>query len=290
MKSCLTEKILMRKQPTEMLYLEPLEKIIRLSAQSAYVVNVEHPVSLLILANAEHGKTIALQRNVNALIKSKNIFYSNNVTAKYIEKNLLMKIKSGEIRHIVIPDLLNAIERGKSTRKLFVNFIKSLIEEGIFQVSDSFSEFQSDTPVKCGMITAITKANMKESWREWKNIGFVSRFIPFSYSYPMPKMMDLIDSVFFKKTKGVHVTNLMKDVVTHDIEIQDDKNLDYSNLKVLALTFGKQTEGIGIRMAKNLMSLVYANAMLEHRKKVTQKDINEIIRLSQWMNYDYRTI
>lgn len=273
-----------------MMFLEPLEKIIRLCIQSAYVTSVEHPVSLFILANAEHGKTIALQKSVNQLIKSKNIFYSNNITAKYIEKNLMPKIKSGEIRHIVIPDLLNAIERGKNTRKLFVNFIKSLIEEGIFHLADSFNEFSSDTPVKCGMITAITKANMKESWREWKNIGFVSRFIPFSYSYTMPKMMELIDSIFFKKTKQIQVKNLLRDIITHDIEILDDKSLDYSHLKTLALLFGKQTEGIGIRMGKNLMSLVYANAMLEHRKKVKQSDINEIVRLSQWMNYEYRTI
>src|SRR5579864_3155989 len=122
----MTDKIVNYKGQGEMFFLEPLEKIIRLSVQSAYVKNVEHPVSLLILANAEHGKTQALQKNVNQLIKSKNIFYSNNVTAKYIEKNLMSKIKSGEVRHIVIPDLLNAIERGKNTRKLFVNFIKSL--------------------------------------------------------------------------------------------------------------------------------------------------------------------
>jgi hypothetical protein len=268
-----------------MIDIEPLEKIIALALQSAYVNNNEKAVSLLLLADAEHGKTEALNKATNQLFKSKKIFYSNNITAKYVEKNLMHSIEKGEIRHIVIPDILNCIERGRSTRKLFLNFMKSLIEEGIVHIADAYGDFKAEHKVRCGLITAITKNNMKENFFEWRNIGFLSRVVTFSYSYNFAKVIKIIDS-FLKETGSE--PSIYK-ISTTDETIADSEEL-YSPLKTFALTEARKIEGLGLRLYKNLIYLARSNAKLNKRKKVTPEDITEILRLTAWINLNYNAL
>jgi hypothetical protein len=267
-----------------MIEIEPLEKILLLTLQSPYIKENERAVSLLIVADAEHGKTQAIFKNVKKLIPSKRIYYANNLTAKYIERNLLRDIIDGRIRHIIIPDFLNAIERGQATRKLFINFTKSLIDEGIIHVADAYGQFSHTAPVTCGMITAITKGNLKQNFFEWRNIGFLSRFIPFSYKYELNKIMKIIDNIFLDCENGI-IKNKLK---FKEASIAD--GIDYAQLKTLAITTGRSIEGIGIRMYKNLVFLARANAYLNGRTKTTKEDVEEIMRLSTWLNYEYNSL
>jgi hypothetical protein len=270
--------------------IEPLEKTIALTLQSAYVANNDKAVSLVIVANPEHGKTQALMNGCIGLVKEKKVFFSNNLTSKFIETRLLNEIEDGKIRHIVIPDLLNCLERAQSTRKLFVNFMKSLIEEGIIQVGDAYHAFQTTTgvSVKCGLITAITKANMKENFYEWRNIGFLSRIITFSYSYDMLKASSILDT-FLQEKNGIFSSKFNID--TNPTAIMDYNEVcPYPEFKAIALTQGKLNEEVGTRYYENLVYLARSNAKLNTRTKVEKEDVDEILRLMKWFNLGYNTL
>lgn len=267
-----------------MIEMEPLEKTIALTLQSAYVKNSKRAVSLLIVANPEHGKTQTLLGQCLGLIENKKIFYTNSVTAKFIEQRLLNDMENGKIRHIVIPDLLNCIERAQATRKLFVNFMKSLIEEGIVQVGNAYGYYEAkEKPVKCGLITAITKGNMQENFMEWRNIGFMSRVITFSYKFDVLKITHIFDS-FLSDSNNGKANFVINDV---DSVIED---IDYPEFRAIGMTHGMKRGETGIRYYENLVYLARSNAKLNNRSKVEKQDVEEILRLTQWFNLDYNIL
>jgi hypothetical protein len=91
--------------------LEPLADIITLTLYTAYIQNVQKPNSLLIIARPESGKTELMKK----FIVNKNIAYVSDLTAFGLERDYLPKIETGEIRHIMIPDLLKPLSRKEST-------------------------------------------------------------------------------------------------------------------------------------------------------------------------------
>jgi len=67
--------------------------------------------------------------------------------------------------------------------KTFIGFLNGLIEEGIACVSTYANRIASEKHVKCGIITAITGEELGDHRHRWHRVGFLSRVVPFSYSY-----------------------------------------------------------------------------------------------------------
>ena len=105
---------------------DPLIDIIKLVLQTGYVKGLDTPVNLLLIAKPESGKTSAM-----ALFKIKGTYTTNNLTQQQIVEKILPMIEHKHLKHLIIPDILNAIGKDKRTRMGFVNMIKTLIEEGI---------------------------------------------------------------------------------------------------------------------------------------------------------------
>jgi hypothetical protein len=87
--------------------LEPLLEMIRLTLLTAYIKGVPKPNSLLIIARPESGKTEALKK----FTVNKNAAYLTDVTGFGIQRDWLTKIEAGEVRYIMIPDLLKPLSR-----------------------------------------------------------------------------------------------------------------------------------------------------------------------------------
>ena len=154
--------------------LDPLVDMVTLTLYTAYIKNVPKPNSLLIIAKPESGKTEILKK----FIPNKNVTYLSDITAFGIERDYLSKIESGEIRHIIIPDLLKPLSRKESTVKTFITMMNALIEEGIASASTYAMRRTSEKHVKCGIITAITGEELSDQRHNWGRIGFLSRIVP----------------------------------------------------------------------------------------------------------------
>lgn len=259
--------------------------MITLTLYTAYIKNVPKPNSLLIIAKPESGKTEALKK----FIPNKNVAYISDVTAYGIQRDFLPKIETGEVRHIIIPDLIKPLSRKESTVKTFVTMMNSLIEEGISVVSTYATPLLTyKKPVKCGLVTSITSDEFKDHRHRWGSIGFLSRTIPFSYSYGMEtvkKVFDYILGLDYLKENDIE----LKQIPKQDREIKLPRKYAREILPSTA-TIVQAQKTYGFRLQKQFQALLQASALEKGRTAVNSTDVDRVLRLMDWLNFDENPI
>jgi len=270
--------------------------MIKLTLQSGYIKHVETPVNLLLIAKPESAKTSAM-----SLFKIKETYVTNNITQSVIVSKILPMIENQGLKHLIIPDILNTIEKDYTTRQGFLNLIKSLIEEGI----TSLDQFNVRThkvyepPIKCGLITAITSESYEGYWDEinhrwiggikqqWRNMGLLSRFIPFSYQYELTK----INRIFkFIEEEEHEKSSMPKQKIKRKmVDVKGNPGL-FEQFQILSLNVGKEVGGYGFRVQRSLQTLAKANVVLNDRAEVTKEDVDKILYLGNWMNYRFNPL
>jgi hypothetical protein len=181
-------KVHISKQIEDTLHnISQLKKIIECALISSYIKN-EKPLSLLIVAKPESGKTTVMK----LYKENKGIVYLTDCTAYGIQRDLLPKLVSKEIRTIIIADLLTPLSKAFKTKQSFIAFLNNLIEEGVAKITTYAMTW--DKEVKANVITAVTDQAIEDGRHEWAKLGFLSRFIIFSYSYSMSAVMEILSS------------------------------------------------------------------------------------------------
>jgi len=263
--------------------LEPLVDIIALTIYTAYVKNAKTN-SLLVVAKPESAKTEALKK----FIVNKSIAYLSDATAYGIERDYLSKIEAGEIRHIIIPDLLKPLSRRESTVKTFITMMNELIEEGIANISTYASKRISDKHVKCGIITAITDEELRDQRHNWGRLGFLSRVVPFSYSYDMESVKKIFESIVgldYLKERSIELKRIPK----QDKEIKLPRKYAQAILPSTA-TIAQAQQTYGFRLQKQFQSLLQASALERGRTCVNARDVDRILHLMNWVNFENKPI
>lgn len=265
-----------------MLYTQNLEKLLALTLYSAYIKN-EKAVNLLLIANPEAGKTELLKK----FYQNKGVAVLTDVTAYSISRDLLHKIQNKEIRHIIIPDLIKVLSRKTSTVQNLITFLNSLIEEGIISIKTYAMNIEFQNPVNCGLITSITQEIFEDKRRNWGKIGFLSRCLPVSWSYTKEQVLEIYDYIYSEKYmhENVYVLKLPKT----EKEIKIDK--DYAKMltpyvKELADSY----KMYGFRYQKQFQVLAKANALMNKRDEVTEKDIIELQKILKFTNIKFNPL
>lgn len=274
---------------------EPLTDIIKLTLQTAYLKHLDTPVNLLLIAKPESAKTKALTK-----FKIKGTYTTNNITQSVIASKIFPMIENRGVKHIIIPDILNAIGNDRRTSKATINLFKSLIEEGI----TSLDQFNIRThkvynpPIKCGLITAITSESYHGYYNPlmhrteggikhyWRRIGMLSRLIPFSYEYKISKILKIFE---FIQNEEHEQKTMVEKIKRRKTEIKGDKEL-FKKLELVSIKVGTKIGCYGIRLQKALQYLAKANALLNGRIEVAGEDINKVLELGNWINYDFNTL
>ena len=265
--------------PEEPNHLKPLIEIIKLCIASAWVKN-ERPVNLLISSKPESGKTFVLQ----LFSQIPKTAYLTDCTAYGIMKNLLADIETGNLRFIIIPDLIKPLSRKHSTVSDFIAFMNALIEEGVVTIFTYAIQIQRKN-LKCGLITSLPSGELLDRRRRWIKLGFMSRMIPFTYSFNQ----EFVDFIFeqIQQRKYIDYKPIILKLEEREVEITPEQ------AKVLepeARIIGKAQELYGFRAQRQLQNLAQANALLENRKFVTDEDIQKIKWLSKWINFDFNPL
>lgn len=165
--------------------------MVTLNLYTAYIKNVEKPNNLIIIARPESGKTEVLKK----FIANKHVAYLTDLTAHGLQQDYFAKIESGQVRHLIVPDLLKPLSRRESTVRTLITTLNALIEEGMTSYSTYAGSRKSNKAVKCGIITAITDQELNDQRHSWGRLGFLSRVIPFSYSYGIENVKHVFDSI-----------------------------------------------------------------------------------------------
>jgi hypothetical protein len=265
--------------------LGPLIDIVKLTLLTAYIKNVPKPNSLIIIAKPESGKTEVMKK----FAFNRNVAYLSDVTAFGIQRDLFGKIESGEVRHIMIPDLLKPLSRKESTVNSFITMMNGLIEEGVAGMSTYATSglVTFKKPVKVGLVTAITSDEFKDNRHNWKKKGFLSRTIPFSYSYGMDTISKVFDSILglgYMKEQEIKL-NIPK----QDFEVTLPEKYARAILPSTTMIAEAQ-ETYGFRLQKQFQALLQASALDHCRRVVKRSDVDRVLRLMNWVNFDEKPI
>lgn len=266
--------------------IEPLVDMIALTLQSAFLKGEKTPLSLMLVSEPESAKTTTLHSFANLDF----VAYYDEITAKQLIDLVIPQVKNGRCKYLVIPDLINCIDKNRSSRDQLLAVLKSATDDtGIKRIATAYKSIEvqkNEDGIRFGIITAITTRNFKTIRHYIAKTGFLSRFIPFTYSYPIDKVMDIMQMIAKRQYNGIPEVPKINAVLT---EVKSNAALN-EKLFVLAREIGKEYEGYGIRAQVNLQRLAASNALLHKRKAVTNADIEKVMTLSRWMNYRFNQI
>jgi hypothetical protein len=266
-----------------MIGLEWLEEFLSYGIASTFVKN-GRPVSMLIVADVETGKTELLKK----LSKISSCLYITSFTRYGLLQEYRHEIETKEIRTIIVPDLIQLIDSvNPNLQNNIITFLNAFVEEGIRIISTYNTQIKSKDDLRVNLIAAIPKSVFFDGRRlkKWQSMGFISRMLPVSYSYDQEvtaKIFDYITGRKYMKEESIELKMEEKEIFLKQ-ELAK---------KILPLTdiIAKRTETYGFRFQRGLQELACARALLKGRTEVLEEDIQRIIELGSWCNLEFKPI
>jgi hypothetical protein len=258
---------------------EPLRKVVECALISPYIKG-EKPLSLLIVAKAESGKTSVMK----LYSQNKGVAYLSDCTAYGITRDILPKMVSGEVRTLVIPDLITPLSKSTKTRQSFIAFLNNLIEEGVAKITTYANIW--DKEVKANLITVVTDEALRDGRHEWAKMGFLSRFIVFSYAYSTPTIVQILKS-YSEHGLSPGEADFRSPEKEVDVYLPR-KTAD--KLDPFATKVGEQFSLYGIRAKINFRCLLKCLAYRNKRRMVTDSEFREFLELVDFMNFGFKQI
>lgn len=262
-----------------MLGVDPILKFVTLVLASGYLKG-EKPISCLIISNPEHGKTESLMhfRGIQ------NTIFVSDATAFGISNRILPRIQTNLINHIIFPDFLRIVTRGKNVVNELLSLLNVIVEDGlsgsIYTGKIDFSYPESEKRKYAGVIIAITPDALKARRKKLIKYGFFSRMLPCYFHYNEDDSERIHEEIkggellktwkpmkFPKKPRKIKISKKMAD------------KLDYA-VKILTPVLGAYK---GFRLRKQLQRLAKSNAFINKRGEVTEEDIREVYSFVPFM-------
>lgn len=267
-----------------------LSLFIDLIYQTSFLPPPSKAISALLIGSAGTGKT----KNLEKLRSERYVYYTNIVSPKFLIK-FIERVHKGEKSMIVIPDFLTATEGSKVTRENLIKILRVIIEEGMDDASHyGYPEIHYDTPVKAGLITAITYDGINEFKRAWKQSGFLSRLVPFSYSLSEQLKNEIENKIksFEALDEKERLPTMKKNIINRTPKpIILPKELAYKlDICAYKLAIVTGSTNAPFRQEKQIYTLAKAHCALRHSEIVEQIDIDTIIMLSNWLNLEFNIL
>lgn len=264
-----------------------LEYLLKLALLTSYIKD-ERPVSVLIAARVESGKTELLRK----LSECRGIVYLNDATAYGIQKAYIQDIADGKVRTIVIPDLITPLSRSPDTVETFVSFLNGLIEEGIAEVATYAMQLKVKLPVRCNVITSIAKEHLFDQRHRWSKIGFLSRVVPISYEYAPSTVYGIMQSIADREyhSEG-DFANLELPESNIEVKLPQSISQQIAAFAPQVVDSGHFADKMyGFRLQKQLQTLCMANTIYKGRTEATSEDFNTVKELGDFMNLRFKQI
>ncbi len=259
-----------------------LEYLVKTTLFSGYLEG-ERPLSLLIAAEVESGKTEMISR----FRENKGILFISDASAWGILDEHLDDLSKGTIKHIIIPDLLVPLSRNSDTVNTLIGFLNSLTEEGIKEIRTYAMSFCFPKPIVAGLITAITRKDLNLRRVRWGSIGFMSRLLPVSFSYSQETVKIILDSIAKREYyhDKAHKLNFPTDPTKVDLPPEIGLRLE-----PLTVAMAAAQEVYGFRIQKQLQRLAMSHALMCGRTLVTWEDFDVVGDLVKYINLNYTKI
>lgn len=240
-----------------------IEELVQSVALTHRIKNHDR-VSLLLIAAPESGKT--------TIVSSAHAKHVCRV-ALLTGRSVLRELKDHPATEFLFFNDLTSI-RAMSTHavNLLIVLLNQLTqdERGIV----GFAGKEVETIQRAvGIIACITFSTFTDHRARWKELGFVSRMIPFAYSYPAELVAEIKDTI----DAGTHAANkrpqkAMPKPGKQMIAIACAER-HTRRIRHLADARAHDLKQLGIRLLRNYHSVTRAHALLSGRLSVNDDDI-----------------
>ena len=274
-----------------MIGMAPIERIIELALWSAYLRD-DQAQSVLIVAEVEGGKSaLAMQYKQ----ENNSVAMIHDATAYEIIKQYRVALEAGTVKHLIFPEFVFPMVRSKETVNTFLAFLNGLMEEGIIEIRTFATSFKLRRPIKAGVIACIARDEFQ--WRKyyWSSIGFLSRFLPVTYSYSENVTREILSTIYHEQKASLqHLYEFKDGKVWLPPEIASRLNPQARHIVDGMAAKGKGGSEIkklsGMRMQKHLQRMAKAAALSKGKTTVDEDDLREIIELSHYINLEYNEL
>lgn len=232
---------------------------------SGRVAGLEPPVSGVLISHVDAGKSEVLKRYGG----SEGVQVVSDATSYGIVDNLLKEIKSGKIRHIVIPDLLKIRKRSRNVSSELISLINSLAEEGLMGSLTFNIQVLTDEPIYCGFLTSITMDEYRKAKEGWKEIGFSSRIVPFFFGYNEEDLERAKEDVLHERK--VFGSVRLPDPEPKEVDLGKGKRKEIQEVAEFAAKVNE--DHTAFRTIRHMVGLVKSHALKEGRTEVVDEDV-----------------
>lgn len=119
-------------------------------------------------------------------------------------------------------------------------------------------------------------------------MGFLSRFILFSYSYS-PTSVDSILSRYSERGLGKETDKVRIKLPRHQVSVELPREMA-DRIDPVAKKVGQDYDLYGFRAKINFRCLLKCLAFRNRRRMVTEAEFGEFLELSEYMNFSYKTV
>lgn len=169
--------------------LEKITEFMKIVFASGYVEN-EKPISTIMQAPYGSGKTTTVKQ----FRGNGNIKILTDVTAYGILSKYQNELRTRTITHIIMPDLLNALSRRKTTVETLLLFINASSEDGIFP-SETYNIKVNEYIPPFGWILCITDDAYERKKRFLHEVGLENRFFIVHHKYSVETVNKILSEI-----------------------------------------------------------------------------------------------
>lgn len=278
--------------------LEPVKNFVKYSIYSGFVENAPRPLSILVAAHPERGKSTEVQKWYGL-----GVINLQDMTSYGVDRQI-QEMSGREVdifHHIIIADLEKISARNRVVRNELLAKFRILMDEGLQDVSTGRDRLHLDKPLQLGIIMATTPDDLGDKRSVFRSLSFQSRLIPFTYDFSDQlkfRILDFIESeehnerqkFTFKRKKKAKVTlprKYAKKLTPYAITLARELE-NFSRKSPIKKT--EEMRLLGIRCKENLMTFLKSIALYKGRKVVQKEDFEEFQGLYRWMNYQFNDI
>jgi len=200
-------------------------------------------------------------------------------------RDILPKILSGEVKHIMIADLITPLSKSTKTRQSLIAFLNNLVEEGVAKVTTYASVW--DKEVNCGLVTAITEDALADGRHDWAKMGFLSRMHLFTYRYSISAVHKIFESLLEDKSGISEHETLDLPAEPVDVCLPSEMAKD---LIPISARIGESMQIYGFRFFLNAKTLLKALALIKKKTVAEKEEFDEFLELSNYLNAKFNPI
>ena len=138
----------------------------------------------------------------------------------------------------------------------------------------------------CQLCAPRAREAMRDGRRGWAKMGFLSRFIIFSYSYSISTVTKILD---YYSEHGLKPRDAKTKLPKRQVDIKLPKEIA-DRLNPIAMKIGEQFRLYGLRAKINFRCLLKCLAYRSGRKAVTEEEFHEFLELADFMNFDFNPL